>query len=120
MDRPLKGDDANTRIAALLRGLADTGTPNAFENISTDDTNALANELLDVLDEREQDIIKHTFEIDGMERMTLNELGDVHNLSRERIRQLKVRGLRKMRAQAKTMKARFEEDTEGADAECQQ
>ncbi|NYZ74428.1 sigma-70 family RNA polymerase sigma factor [Candidatus Micrarchaeota archaeon] len=120
MNQPLKGDDANTHTVALLRGLADTGTPNALENVLTEDDNALANGLLGALDKKKEDIIKHAFGIGGMEIMTLKKLGEDYGLSHERIRQLKEEGLDKMRRQAGIMKTRFEADTEETDARCQQ
>ena len=49
------------------------------------------------LDEREFRIIKLYFGLDGHEALTLEEIGSMMSLTRERIRQLKERALSKLR-----------------------
>ncbi len=53
--------------------------------------------LLEVLSLRERKIIEMYFGMDGAPRMTLAEIGDRMGLTRERIRQIKERALRKLR-----------------------
>jgi RNA polymerase primary sigma factor len=45
----------------------------------------------------EQDILRRRFGLDGEGPMTLREVGLLHNLSRERIRQLQERALGALR-----------------------
>ncbi|MEM9456435.1 MAG: RNA polymerase sigma factor RpoD/SigA [Myxococcota bacterium] len=45
----------------------------------------------------EADILRHRFGLDGSQTMTLREVGEMHGLSRERIRQLQERALQKIR-----------------------
>ena len=52
---------------------------------------------LGTLEERELRIIRLYFGLDGNEALTLEEIGDMMNLTRERIRQLKERALSKLR-----------------------
>ena len=47
----------------------------------------------------EASIIRHRFPLDGRPVMTLAQLGEVHSLSRERIRQIEKRALSRMRGQ---------------------
>ena len=54
-------------------------------------------DLLDVLDEREQRIIDARFGLDGQKPMTLEEVGMEFGVTRERIRQLQNLALNKMR-----------------------
>ena len=54
-------------------------------------------DLLDVLDEREQRIIDARFGLDGQKPMTLEEVGMEFGVTRERIRQLQNLALTKMR-----------------------
>ena len=54
---------------------------------------------LDVLDERERLIVRSYFGLDGRQPMTLEEIGHVLELTRERIRQLRDRALQKVRAE---------------------
>lgn len=53
--------------------------------------------LLPALKPIEQDILRHRFNLDGVGEQTLKEIGKRHDLSRERIRQLQVDALRKLR-----------------------
>jgi hypothetical protein len=52
---------------------------------------------LDLLDERESQILISRFGLDGEEPMTLNQLADVFNTGPERIRQIEARVLRKLK-----------------------
>ena len=54
-------------------------------------------EVLGVLTPMEQSIIRWRYGLDNGEEMTLKEIGDYYNLSRERIRQLQEQALRKIR-----------------------
>ena len=53
--------------------------------------------VLEALDEREFKIIRLYFGLDGAEAMTLEQIGRLMNLTRERVRQLKERALGKLR-----------------------
>ncbi|MHC4946059.1 MAG: sigma-70 family RNA polymerase sigma factor [Planctomycetota bacterium] len=54
-------------------------------------------DALGVLSEQEQFIISHRFGLEGMEIKTLDEIGKLMNVSRERIRQLQIRALQKLK-----------------------
>jgi len=61
---------------------------------------ALQNEIgeaLSVLSERESEIIRYRFGIDGEMILTLEEIAKRFNLSKERIRQIEIRTLKKLR-----------------------
>ena len=53
------------------------------------------------LNEIEASVIMHRFGLGGIERKTLKEIGVIHNLSAERIRQIEMKALRKLRNQTK-------------------
>jgi RNA polymerase primary sigma factor len=57
-------------------------------------------EALGVLSDKEQFIIHHRFGLEGKETKTLDEIGQLLKVSRERIRQLQIRALRKLRRPA--------------------
>ncbi|NBV83921.1 sigma-70 family RNA polymerase sigma factor, partial [bacterium] len=62
--------------------------------------NILREELLramDILTEREQMILKLRFGFDDGRPRTLEEVGRVYNVTRERIRQIEEKALRKLR-----------------------
>jgi RNA polymerase sigma factor (sigma-70 family) len=54
-------------------------------------------EALDVLTEQERIILRHRFGLDKTELKTLDELGEIMNLSRERVRQVQIRALQKLK-----------------------
>jgi RNA polymerase primary sigma factor len=53
------------------------------------------------LDEKEKNVVRLRFGLDGDEPRTLKEIGEMMNLSRERIRQIEVQALDKLRRSAK-------------------
>lgn len=56
--------------------------------------------LLNVLDDRENEIISRNFGLNGSQPQTLEEIGEALNISKERVRQLKEVALKKMRERA--------------------
>lgn len=66
--------------------------------VVTDKIKDLLNKTLETLDEREKNIIQCYYGINtGCEPMTLQVIGEIYNLTKERIRQIKVKALRKLR-----------------------
>ncbi len=68
---------------------------------------SLVNDLHDVLDRltpREAEVIKAYFGLDGENKMTLTEIGEKYGLTRERVRQIKERALRRLRKSAMSKK----------------
>lgn len=56
------------------------------------------NHALRLLGERERLIIERTFGLNGQSEMTLEEIGEGLELSRERVRQIREKAIRKLRA----------------------
>ena len=54
--------------------------------------------ILDTLTKSEREIIKMRFGLDGNEPMSLQQIGNKYNLSKERIRQIEKKALRKLNA----------------------
>jgi len=54
------------------------------------------NELLDILDERERNIVEDYYGLSGCSR-TLEDIGDDFGLTKERVRQIKERAIKKIR-----------------------
>jgi len=78
--------------------------PNNDEDNSFEIDNKVKNELqktLSVLDDREKEIIQNYFGINtDLEPMTLEAIGEKYNLTKERIRQIKEKAIRKLRHNA--------------------
>jgi len=63
------------------------------------------NELLERLDPRERDIIRLRAGLDGEEGLTLEQIGQQKGITKERVRQLHVRAMKKLRDLAGTQSA---------------
>ena len=71
------------------------------ENTDTPvDTKQILEELFEGVPERERYIISDYFGLDGVKPKTLDEIGEEFNLTKERVRQLNEKALRKMRSNA--------------------
>ncbi len=88
------GDSDNRSLLDLF---ADETAIAAIDAMEQDDVSQVLRSLLDELSPIEHDILSRRFGLDDDEAMTLRELGTVHSLSRERIRQLQERALAKLR-----------------------
>ena len=62
------------------------------ENLSTE-----VNKLLNILSERERNIIKLRYGLEGGEKETLESIGSKYGVTRERIRQIEAKALNKLR-----------------------
>ena len=62
-----------------------------------DELKAVINNILKELTPRECKVLKHRFALDGHEELTLEEVGYILKVSRERIRQIEAKALRKLR-----------------------
>ena len=76
-----------------------------MENLLKEQTKEELDNLLEVLDEREVQIIRMRFGLDGQKAMTLQEIADILKnpstdkpLTRERIRQIENEAIRKLRS----------------------
>jgi RNA polymerase primary sigma factor len=58
--------------------------------------------LLDILPEREAEVIRLYFGLDGEYALTLEEIGETFNLTRERVRQIKEKAIRRLRHNSKS------------------
>ena len=66
------------------------------------------NEVLDTLTEREQKVLKLRFGLDDGRARTLEEVGREFNVTRERIRQIEAKALRKLRHPSRSRKHNHE------------
>ena len=67
-------------------------------SLMRDSLNTEIDRVLSTLSEREAEIIKLFFGIGPNPEMTLEEIGDKFGLTRERVRQIKEKAIRKLRA----------------------
>lgn len=55
------------------------------------------NEALDILTPKEKDILEHRFGLNSKAKMSLKEIGELYNLTKERIRQIEKKSLIKLK-----------------------
>lgn len=67
-----------------------------FDRLSNDNLKCAIDELLETLTEREKNIIKSRFGLDGEPPKTLEKIGKRLNISKERIRQIEKRAIKKL------------------------
>ena len=103
-------------ICSLDTAFGDDDRENLLEQIADDrqespDVQLMRNSLkedieaaLETLGERERDVIKLYFGLDGMHRANLEEIGKRFNVTRERIRQIKEKALSKLRRFSRAQK----------------
>ena len=86
--------DSDASLAALVE---DPKSKDPLEIVGNDSTKALLQEWLSKLDELDHSVIIHRFGLCGHDPKTLEEVGQVIGLTRERVRQIQIRALSKMR-----------------------
>lgn len=101
MDAPFADGEDNS----LLDFLPNTDSPSTDNVLDQESLRTEIGRVLDVLNDREQKVIKAFFGI-GMQEMTLEEIGDKYNLTRERVKQIKEKAIRRLRynTKSKTLK----------------
>ena len=94
LDAPINEEDSGQ---TLLDSISDNN-PNQQDYLETSELKDLINNsLLKVLNDREKDVIKKRFGIDEDQAFTLEEIGKEFNVTRERIRQIELKALKKLK-----------------------
>lgn len=88
------GDDDSSTVAEVV---ADERSSTAFQDLDQRTRTDLVRELLDGLNPRELTILRQRFGLEGGAEKTLEEVGEMFNLTRERIRQVQNIALTKLR-----------------------
>ena len=96
MDAPFVDGEDNS----LLDVLADSNMPMADKALVQESLRKEIDRAIDLLNDREQKVVRAFFGI-GSPEMTLEEIGDKYNLTRERVRQIKEKAIRRLRHNTK-------------------
>ena len=93
LDTPVD-DDGETSMGDLI---ADHSAENPMSSMMKEVNKQIVSDILDTLSSREAEILKMRFGIDADKAMTLEEVGNHFGLSKERIRQIENKAIRKLR-----------------------
>ena len=83
---------------SLLDVMVNTDSPMADKGLVGESLSTEIDRALGVLNEREKQIIERSFGINNQPEMTLEEIGETFGLTRERVRQIREKAIRKLRA----------------------
>ena len=92
LDKPI-GDENDSYLGDMIE---DKNSLSPSESAELSMRNEQIRQTLDTLDDRERKIIEMRFGLNDQAPMTLDEVGKKFHLTRERVRQLEARALRKM------------------------
>lgn len=93
MDAPFVQGEENS----LLDVLENDGEETPDSGLMTDSLRKEVQRALSTLTQREADVITLYFGLNGEHSMTLEEIGEKFNLTRERVRQIKEKAIRRLR-----------------------
>lgn len=96
LDMPV-GENEDTSFVEFL---SQHGTVDVEEKVIDEALEKEIEDLLDRLPEKERRVLELRFGLRGEEPRTLREIGEILQISRERVRQLETRALRKLRNMA--------------------
>lgn len=96
MDAPIADGEDSSMIDFLAGDSSNTDKELAIESLKAE-----VSRILKLLTDKEQKVLRAFFGIDGSPEMTLDEIGEKYNLTRERVRQIKEKALRRLRHNTK-------------------
>tara|TARA_B100000674_G_scaffold107906_1_gene79381 strand:+ start:1707 stop:2618 length:912 start_codon:yes stop_codon:yes gene_type:complete len=99
LDSPLGDEDG----ATLGEIVPDEKSSNPYETLQSKSLVGDVNRVLSQLEPREADIIRLRFGLEGLEPLTLEEVGEKIGVTRERVRQLQEQALRQLRKNMASM-----------------
>ncbi|MCS7214988.1 MAG: sigma-70 family RNA polymerase sigma factor [Thermodesulfovibrio sp.] len=92
IDMSVKDDDS-----LLKEFIEDMNSPNPYQEALQDDLRHLIEKVFSLLSNREKQILMKRYGINGEKPRSLDEVGKEFSVSRERIRQIELRAMRKLR-----------------------
>jgi len=95
-NRPAYGGGDGEDSLTLSEMLADPRTLPPDEHAAIQDDLRTVQALLEAIDEREATILRLRYGLDGNEPLTLKQIGEHVNLTRERVRQIEIEALKKL------------------------
>jgi len=98
MDAPLKEGETSSLYDVVKSG----ESPNPDKDLMLESLNVEINRALDTLSQKESDVIRLNFGLSNEPPMTLDEIGLTFDLTRERVRQIREKGIKRLRQESKS------------------
>lgn len=98
------GDDGDQ--SNLGDFVEDKETQSPSDTLIEKDLKEQINELLNTLTEREEEVIRLRFGLDGGQPQTLQEVGEIFGITRERVRQIESKALEKLKQPSRSKKVK--------------
>ena len=98
MDAPLREGETST----LYDVVNANESPRPDKGLMKASLNVEINRALNTLSEKEAEVIKNYYGISNSQPMSLEEIGEAFGLTRERVRQIKEKGIRRLRHTSKS------------------
>ncbi len=92
-DAPIRNDEGDSTMYDLMPDI--NGNPD--KDLMEESRKVEVDEGLRMLTPRENEILSAYFGLNGRQSMTLEEIGELYGLTRERVRQIKERAIRRLR-----------------------
>ncbi len=93
LDAPVYGDPTNSTVGDFVEDNYRSADDILMNKALKDDIN----QALSILSEKERDIIEMRFGLNGAIPMSLKEIGELYNLTKERIRQIEKKAIERMK-----------------------
>lgn len=98
MDAPFKEGETSNLYDVVQSG----ESPMPDLHLMNDSLNVEVNRVLNTLSEKESEVISHYYGINKKQPMSLQEIGEAFGLTRERVRQIKEKAIRRLRHTSKS------------------
>ncbi len=98
MDAPLKEGETSSLYDVVSSG----DSPNPDRNLMTESLSLEIDRALNTLSQKESDVIRLNFGLSNQPPMTLDEIGKTFDLTRERVRQIREKGIRRLKHTSKS------------------
>jgi len=82
----------------LLETIADTKTQDPTDHVQADEISSHINEWLDKLNDKQREVVERRFGLHGYDNSTLEQVAGELGVTRERVRQIQIDALRRLRA----------------------
>ena len=93
LDKSLDADDDSGSGKASVHDVIPSDLPSAEDELEAEDERRRIESVIDTLPEREREVIKMRYGFNNFGEMCLEDIGQVFNLTKERIRQLEIEAL---------------------------